>query len=203
MRPARHFEFETPDLIALFSFLVFWRKSGHRSGPLLLLRGHPAGISRPVDCNAAHKDRHRAYGKKSGGSVASCSGVDFINILGAALLYEVVLEALLHLQFDFVLRIALKLLGNIDEMWPQVSIPSTFYEQIFLHECHFSSYILALSKKLFKKFTHSMLMKLTTGINFCIVLWANFAPVYFHWSYKGTLKRGSVGWQMNAHFSCF
>jgi len=54
-----------------------------------------------------------------------------------------------------------------DELFTQVSISSTFYVQIFRTDvvlAVFSSYVLALAKKLYKKCAHITLMKLTTGV---------------------------------------
>jgi len=56
--------------------------------------------------------------------------------------------------------------SEVDELKKQfqVSISSTLYVRIFLYECHFSSYVLALLKNSYEKGARITLMKLTTQI---------------------------------------
>jgi len=64
--------------------------------------------------------------------------------------------------------------------WLRVSISSTFYGRIFwtnVVSAVFSSYILALSKNMYKKRAHIMLMKLTTGVDFTNILRKAFTQV--------------------------
>jgi len=59
----------------------------------------------------------------------------------------------------------------------QVSISSTFHVQMFHMNfvlAAFSSYLLALSKNLYKKHTRITLMKLTTRVNFINIVCAQF-----------------------------